>query len=162
MILYTDKHHIPFQIDEADYEAVSRYCWHINSDGYPCTAVGKVPHQRGLKLHTFLMGPPPPGKEWDHEDRDKKNNQRHNLRPLTHGGNIRNRDARRDNRAGVRGVYWHQGKRRWVAHIGISDPSPRLKHLGYFDTIEEAAAARREAERIYWAAAPATEVSPCA
>lgn len=34
MIVLTDKHHLPFEIDEADYEAVSRYAWHI-VNGYP-------------------------------------------------------------------------------------------------------------------------------
>jgi hypothetical protein len=35
MILYTQKWKVPFQIDEADLEVVSRYGWHIGSGGYP-------------------------------------------------------------------------------------------------------------------------------
>lgn len=48
--------------------------------------------------------------------------------------------ARRNSKTGVRGVSWHKGAGKWVAqvrHDGVNS------HVGYFDTIEEAAEAAK-------------------
>jgi len=48
----------------------------------------------------------------------------------------------RNNSSGVRGVSWHAGTGRWAARI--SDGG-RMRTIGYFRTIDEAAEARRRA-----------------
>ena len=86
MILYTLKHRIPFQIDEDDYDIVSRFSWHVPiSRGelmYPTTSTSKfMPDgQRALFLHILLLGKASDGFEWDHRNQDKLDNQRSNLR----------------------------------------------------------------------------------
>ncbi len=84
MIVRTDKHGTPFQIDDEDYEAVRRYCWAINRKGYVTTNTGSVLGQHStLPLHLFLLGPAPAGLVWDHRNRDKRDNRRANLRAVT-------------------------------------------------------------------------------
>lgn len=81
----------------------------------------------------------------DHRDGDGLNNRRANLRAATTQQNGRNRHATAAN-SGVRGVY-QRPNGRWRAMIGVNN---RLLDCGTHDTIAEAAAARREAERIHF------------
>lgn len=62
---------------------------------------------------------------------------------------IQNQNTRNHctNKTGVRGVSWSKSKGRYRAHISVEN---RQKHLGYFDLIDDAAAARVEAENQYW------------
>lgn len=54
------------------------------------------------------------------------------------------------NSSGVRGVGWHDTHKKWAARI--SNGHNKMVTLGYFDTIEEAAAARKRAvEELYGA-----------
>jgi hypothetical protein len=69
-----------------------------------------------------------------------------NLRPATFAQNNRNCDIRKDNKSGVRGVL--------VSKDGKFNPRITVDgkqiHLGYFDDIEPAALARRNAELKYF------------
>jgi hypothetical protein len=77
----------------------------------------------------------------DHLDQNKTNNKIVNLRLTTRAENNRNLAMRRSNKSGVSGVYLlPSGK--WRAQIRHNNVN---NHLGCFDTIEEAAAARRKA-----------------
>lgn len=51
------------------------------------------------------------------------------------------------NKSGVKGVYWHKKKKKWVACIMF-----RRKNinLGTYDNLEDAAQARKEAEEKYF------------
>jgi hypothetical protein len=147
VIVFTDLRRVPFQIDEADYEAVSRYTWSLDSQGYPTTNIGKQPHCRLMRLHPFLLGNAPKGLEWDHENRDKLDNRRRNLRAVSHSANVRNQDLRIDNMSGHRGVAWDARDRKWRAHIFTNG---KKHHLGSFDTKEAAITARLAAEKKLW------------
>ncbi|MBR2810053.1 MAG: hypothetical protein IKD69_01610 [Solobacterium sp.] len=52
-----------------------------------------------------------------------------------------------NNTSGVKGVHYAKATGKWVAQITYSR---KTHHLGSFDTLEEAAAARRAAEEIYY------------
>lgn len=147
MIVYTDKHKIPFLIDDEDYEAVRRYSWSIYQ-GYPHTNIGKRPNARSIPLHLFLLGPAGEGMEWDHRDRNRLNNHRSNLRRADALIQGRNKSIRSDNRSGICGVTFNTMARRWEAHIGVGKGTRR--HLGLYSTITEAHAARLAAERDLW------------
>ena len=49
----------------------------------------------------------------------------------------------KNNTSGVKGVCRRKGSDRWMAYIRLGG---KQRFLGYFDTVEEAAIARREAE----------------
>lgn len=146
MILHTNKHRIPFIIDDADYESVRERSWYYHkSTGYITTSVRSLGFKWEIPLHTFLMGPAPLNLEWDHRNRDKLDNRRDNLRAVTRSVNMRNRNIRADNRTGVQGVRNTRG--RWNAYIQTD--GERIV-LGHFDTFEEARDARLAAEKLYW------------
>lgn len=145
MICYTNKWQIPFQIDDDDYEVVSRYSWCI-VEGYPATNIPvskdlRPKGQKTVRLHLLLLGKALEGFEWDHLDQDKLNNCRQNLRLATSQMNRRNRGLRIDNISGITGVW--KEKNRWRAAIQGYDSV----HLGCFSTFEEAVKARLDYEK---------------
>lgn len=84
-----------------------------------------------------------PKGEVDHKDGDRAGNRIANLRPATKAQNMANAGPHRRNTSGARGVYWDAKWGRWYAQIMVNR---RVFNLGRFDTLEEAAAARRAAE----------------
>jgi len=110
-----------------------------NDRGYLRVAV----RGRSYKVHRviFLMmtGAWPP-EYIDHINGDPSDNRWRNLRPATNAENQRNRTRNRDNTIGAKGVRWHRNK--FNARICANGTQ---HYLGSFDTVEEAAAAYREA-----------------
>ena len=82
----------------------------------------------------------------DHIDHDRGNNRLSNLRVVSHAENMRNQSLRNTNKTGVTGVSYTTRDRRWVAQIYIDKKNT---NLGYFKTLEEAAAVRKAAEIKY-------------
>ena len=85
----------------------------------------------------------------DHIDHDRGNNRLSNLRVVSHAENMRNQSLRNTNKTGVTGVcvrYTRKGTKRYEASI-VYNYKPIF--LGNYDTLEEAAAARAEAEIKY-------------
>lgn len=72
----------------------------------------------------------------DHINGIRDDNRIANLRDVTRAQNCRNARMKSTNTSGATGVIQHKG--RWRAYINL--------HLGIFDTIEEATAARKAAE----------------
>jgi len=104
-------------------------------------------------LHIFLGGKAPAGLQWDHINRDRKDCRRANLRVVTVQVNQRNVGVRADNPSGIIGVQRHKrasGNNCWKATI--KDESGEQIYLGLFETVEEAAAVRGEAEVRMWGA----------
>jgi hypothetical protein len=76
----------------------------------------------------------------DHIDNNRLNNSIFNLRFATHKENSQNKQIGKNNTSGYKGVSFTKSKNKWRAYIGIDG---KLKHLGYFDTIEEAIKVRQ-------------------
>jgi len=76
--------------------------------------------------------------EVDHIDRNKTNNNYHNLRYCTRSENGINRDWV-DN---AKGYSWDKQKKKWKAYIVIDG---KQFHLGYFDNEEDAKQVSQEA-----------------
>lgn len=77
----------------------------------------------------------------DHRDRQNSNNRLLNLREATRGQNRVNSKPRKDSASGVKGVRLLMNGR-WRASICVTG---KWKHLGVFDTKEEAARVYRGA-----------------
>jgi hypothetical protein len=87
-----------------------------------------------------------PSAEIDHQDQNGLNNRISNLRAVTRAGNAQNQPKQSRNKSGVTGVSWNRACRKWRAAIrvcGVQD------YLGQFDTLADAAHARKLAERRY-------------
>jgi hypothetical protein len=84
-----------------------------------------------------------PTDQLDHINGDRVDNRMVNLREVTNHENHKNQKLPCNNTSGVMGVYWHKGLAKWQAQITVDG---KRIHLGYFDSIEDAAAARAKAE----------------
>lgn len=59
----------------------------------------------------------------------------------------RNTKNHRTNKTGIRGVSWSKTKKKWRVAIYVKN---RQRHVGYFDHLEQAAEARKRAEKKLW------------
>jgi len=85
-----------------------------------------------------------PKNQIDHINQDPTDNRIENLRDVTQAENQKNRTLYNNNTTGYLGVSKHHGKYRARIRINNID-----KHLGYYDTAEEAAAVRAVASINY-------------
>lgn len=110
-------------------------------------------NRKGYLVHRIAIllatGACDPSKEVDHIDHDRVNNRLNNLRIVDRVNNMRNIGLGKTNKTGVIGVslkYTRTGELRYSANIMVNRKSI---NLGIFDNIEEAAAAREEANIKY-------------
>jgi group I intron endonuclease len=74
-ILYTDKHRIPFLVDDQDVTLVSQYTWYQGVCNWIVT--NAIDETRAL--HKLLMGPAPEGKRWAFLNKNTTDCRRDNL-----------------------------------------------------------------------------------
>lgn len=122
-------------VDDEDYASVVAYRWRVNQ--------GYVVSGDNIHLHRLLMNPKS-GLEVDHRDGNKLNNQRGNLRIVTHSENGKNLGLSVRSKTGIKGVHWVTSKRLF----GCIITSNYKRHfLGYFKTKEEASLAYNQASQ---------------
>ena len=85
----------------------------------------------------------------DHIDHDRGNNRLSNLRTVSHAENMRNQSLRSTNKTGVTGVSIRRTRRGTIRYAATMVVDYKPIFLGNYDTLEEAAAARAEAEIKY-------------
>lgn len=104
---------------------------------------------RSFKAHRlawmYVYGKDPQGL-LDHIDRNKANNRIHNLRVVSDSQSNQNKKAYRNNTSGYKGVGWYAKNKKWRVRI---QHERRIILVGFFDTVEEALAARQCAEKRY-------------
>jgi hypothetical protein len=94
----------------------------------------------------YLYGVLPPH-EIDHINGKRDDNRASNIRLSTRGENAQNRHKHRIGVSGKLGVVWHKAANKWAANIKINK---KVKHLGVFSDVNDAARARQQAEAIYF------------
>ncbi|MDD9727198.1 HNH endonuclease signature motif containing protein [Roseovarius sp. SK2] len=77
----------------------------------------------------------------DHINGDPADNRIKNLRDVSSTQNMRNCRRFSHNSSGYNGVRWHKRGKKWIAEGCLNG---RKKHLGSFDDIEDAVAARAD------------------
>lgn len=80
--------------------------------------------------------------EVDHINHIRSDNRFQNLRQSTSSENKQNTTDRINNTSGHRGVTWHKARQKWQAQISVMG---KHLYLGTFDSVDDAAAARKEA-----------------
>lgn len=78
----------------------------------------------------------------DHIDGNGYNNRLNNLRVVTGHENQKNRKINANNTSGTLGVHWCNFGQKWRSRLAVNGKSV---HLGYFEDIEDAIKARKEA-----------------
>lgn len=124
-------------IDDEDFEFLNQFKWYAHKDCRTYYALRNIYLENGkkhlLSIHSVIMGKTPDGFVNDHKDGDGLNNQRYNLRFLTHRQNTQNRHDATSSK--YPGVAWYKRYSKWVASIRINK---KQNTLGYFNTEEEA------------------------
>lgn len=136
------------EVDDVDWD-LSFYSWFLH-DGY----VEARLNGKNTRLHNIIanrMGLLQ-SQHIDHEDQNKLNNKRSNLREATSSQNQANRVEQVNNRLGFKGICFHQGK----YQVSITKEKRQI-YLGRFDTIEQAHLAYSEASKRYFGEFSSTE-----
>ena len=133
-------------VDDENFEWLDQWKWHYNN-GYAM----RRKHIKGRKsgiyilMHNLINGTPK-GLDTDHVDRDRLNNQRSNLRTVTHQQNAFNAKLNLRNTSGYKGVSLDKVLNKWKVYIILND---KYIHLGRFLNLEDAILVRAKAERTY-------------
>lgn len=139
VIMYTSKME-PFYIDIEDFDKVKNICWYKNSSNY---LVGKN-NGKYVQLHRIVMNCP---KDMmvDHigGESTKHDNRKNNLRLVNCQQNNMNNKIYSNNTSGVTGVSYVKSSNKWAAYINYKG---ECKHLGTYDSFEDAVKARKTAE----------------
>ena len=125
-------------VDDGDYEAVSKWRWKQNTNGY----VARNAWNKELKKYEALLlhrviAKTPKGMQTDHINRDVLDNRKTNLRNVTPSENNYNtRPLWSNNTSGHKGICWDKERNKWLVRVGT-------KQIGRYDTLEEAIQARK-------------------
>lgn len=136
-------------VDDSDYEFLNQWKWYARQGKHTWYAArkimkkmpdGKWKHEKLIHMHRVINNTPD-NLVTDHINGNGLDNRRENLRSVTVSGNNLNSKVRRDNKSGYKGVAWHKTRKKWRAYIWHDR---KQKHIGLFDTLDEAVKARQE------------------
>ncbi len=128
-------------VDDEDFEWLSQWKWSARKSHntfYAQRNVNKDGKRTSLQMHRAILG----AVRLDHKDGNGLNNCRSNLRPATSSQNGQNTGRYRTNTSGHKGVTWDKRRQKWLVQHQVDG---HKKHVGYFDDVEEAGRAYREA-----------------
>lgn len=100
-------------VDDSDYEWLSQWKWHFDNH-YAARTEEVRGKTKKIYMHRQIMGFPKI--RIDHEDRNKLNCQRYNLRPVDARINTLNSGMRLNNTSGHKGLIWCKDGR-WKAEV---------------------------------------------
>ena len=123
----------------------SRAGYMKKSDGYYRVTVDRKTYLLHRLAWLYCYGSWPID-QIDHRNGNRDDNRISNLRMADHTTNQHNAHRRRDNKSGKSGVCWVRAQQRWRAYIRVNR---KYRHLGLFVRIQDAIAARLQAEQIY-------------
>ncbi len=126
-------------IDAEDYFKIQNYKWTVSHEKSGCYAVAylrKGTKKTVVRMHRLLCPEPCVGKIVDHINSNTLDNRKCNLQACTRSENMQKQTKHSDGKLKSKGVTPERNQ--FKAQIYIKG---RTKHLGYFETEAEAAAA---------------------
>lgn len=102
---------------------------------------GKI-YQEHRIIMMLCFGHIPENAEIDHINHVRDDNRLANLRFVTRSENSKNQSVSSKSTTGVTGVYFSKSRNKFIAQIKVNR---QVHYLGCYNTLEEAAAARAEA-----------------
>lgn len=132
-------------VDDSDFEWLNQYKWYAYKSANTYYARRNEKKENGKQvtiiMHVALLGKKD-GHEIDHENGNGLDNQRNNLRHVTHRQNQQNLHIKTASK--YPGVSWFRPLQRWRARIKILG---RTKYLGYYTNELDAFSAYKTAVR---------------
>lgn len=133
-------------IDDTDKDLL-QYKWYIGGTKRYAQRIILKPKRTSRSMHREIMGrildrPLTKADEVDHIDGNPLNNCRANLRLAPHQMNLGNTKRYKSNKSGYKGVSLVRYNGKWEASIQVNR---KTRHLGKFDTPEEAHEAYKRA-----------------
>ncbi len=119
---------------------------YLMPDGYKRLAFGGKGYPTHRIIYSLSKGKIPDGMVIDHINQKKDDNRIENLRAVSHSENSKNIGLQSNNTSGVNGVRLDKKTQKYKTYIIINGKN---KHLGYYNTIDEAKKARLAAEIKY-------------
>lgn len=140
-------------VDDADYEKLSKYKWHIHKDlsgnlyARRTSSGGRGKHFEISMSRQILGLEKGDRREVDHINHNTLDNRRDKLRICSHRQNSSNRKLRSNTTSKYKGVCWHKLAKKWMAGIMIKGKS---KYLGLYDSEINAALVYNEVAKKYF------------
>lgn len=133
-------------IDILDY--LNQWKWQFDSHGYATRTQwisGGKGKGKGIKiyLHRLIMNNPEKMRV-DHINGDKLDCRKTNLRICTHSQNLMNRGKNRNNKSGLKNIFFDKARNKWKVEIKVNYKSI---HIGRFSKKEDAINAQISAEK---------------
>ena len=113
-----------------------------NHDGYVRICIAKKQYMAHRLIFLMFHGFMP--RYIDHIDLNRSNNKIENLRQANWSQNNSNKNVRKDSKTGVKGVIYLKKIDRYWSRINVDG---KMKHLGHFKNIDDAAKAYQDAAR---------------
>lgn len=124
-------------IDDEDYHLVSSFSWHLRPDGYASARVhGSYPKGKSILAHKLIM-PESSDHQVDHINGNGIDNQKSNLRLVTHQQNQWNQ-KKTSGSSKYKGICWDNERQKWLTQIGFNNKNI---YIGRFETEHHAAMA---------------------
>ena len=127
-------------VSECDYERINKHHWSLSKRGY--AVMYNPANKKKVFMHRMVMNAEY-GKIIDHKNCDPLDNRRENLRYATKSQNRMNCPSTNSHR----GVSYHRQSGKWQAYI---KKDGKQYALGMYINLEDAVAARKEAEEKYY------------
>lgn len=121
-----------------------RKAGYLRKDGYIFIVVSECGMLAHRLAFLYMTGSVP--QVVDHDNRCKSDNRWNNLNMGNQSNNLKNSKLSLTNTSGMVGVRYDKVREKWHAQIGVSG---QQINLGRFDTLLDAAAARKSAELKY-------------
>ncbi|ATW61825.1 HNH endonuclease [Escherichia phage DTL] len=118
----------------------------VMRDGYIMVGLNRKLILAHRIVWEMLKGPIPEGMEIDHINHCRSDNRIENLRMVSKPINQRNRSRSKNNTSVFTGVCWSKSASKLVSSMKVNG---KKIHLGSFDEIQDAIAARKSANQKY-------------
>jgi hypothetical protein len=135
-------------VDDDDFERVRQYNWYLCGEkNRPYVGTNTNGRKTFVYLHRFVLNLGKDDPNVDHENRNRLDNRKENLRLIGQAGNMQNLSAISDrNKSGHRNVYWESRSGCWLVQMRLGGGSRRDfgRYQDMTEAIEVAKAARKE------------------